>query len=241
MKASEFKKDKPYVMSTLVERDDGSVITKTGCAIYIPKRYIEKSIAQIGSENYTLGIFPIVTPDKKFLLFNAIAFVYLNPVEFNTVYIDAEEYVEFKFDPGSVVIKSLSLVQKDTLVYNVFNECISGGHIPWFVDYDDSGSLFDTASTIAGTSIGQNPEQIEILIASITRQPNNKMMCYRNLDQSIIEKGSVMPVRVPLKSVTYSAKSTTNKLAGAYFDEGISSALINPTTKPDTIGTILRK
>lgn len=241
MKVTDFIKDKPAVMKTLIEADDGSVITKTGCRIFIPKRYVERGMAEIGSDNYSIGFFPLLTADNRFMLFNAIAYIYLNPSEFSTAYIDGEEFIEFKFEPYSVVIKSLSLVQKDTLVYSVFNEFISSGNIPWYINYDDSGTLFDTATTIAGTSIGQNPEQIEILLASISRQPQNRMAYFRTLVKSMEDAKKLQPVRVPLKSVSYSATNTTNKLAGARADEGIRSALLHPTTHPDSIGTILRK
>lgn len=241
MKSTEFVKDKTSVMKTLKEMPDGSVVTTTGCKIFIPKRFIERGIAQVGSDNYSLGIFPIVTEDNKFMLFNAIAFVYLTPSEFRNTIIDDEDFIEFRFEKNSIVITSMNLVQKDTLVYSVFNEFISSGNIPWYVDYDDAGSLFDTAGTVAGTSIGKNPETVEILIASISRQRSAKMEYFRTILKSKEDVAKLKPFYVPLKSVAYSATNTTNKLAGAYFDEGVTSALINPTTRPDTIGTILRK
>lgn len=240
MKVTDFIKDKPAVMKTLVENADGSVTTKTGCRIFIPKRYIERDVAKVGSENYSIGFFPLITPDNRFMLFNAIAFIYLNPSSFSSAFMDGEEFIQFTFDPGTIVIKSLDLVQKDTLVYAVFNEFISNGNFPWYINYDDSGMSFDTATTIAGTSIGQNPEQIEILIASISRQPQDRMKYFRTMVRSMEDAKRLQPARVPLKSVSYSATNTTNKLAGAYFDEGVRSALLNPTLRPDTVGTVLR-
>lgn len=241
MKSDIFVKDEKTVLKTLVQQDDRSVITKTGCKIFIPKRFIEREVAAIGSENYTLGIFPIVTSDNKYLLINAISYIYLNPSEFSTAFIDEDEYIEFSFAPNTVVIKSLDLVQKDTLVYDVFNDFISNGNIPWYINYDDAGTILDTATTLAGTSIGANPEPIEILIAAISRNKQKKMEYFRQLVKTPEDIKKISPAYVPLKSVTYSVTNTTNKLAGAYFDEGITSALNNPTTRPDNIGTILRK
>lgn len=241
MKSTEFVKDKASVLKTLKEMPDSSVMTTTGCRIFIPKRFIERGIAQVGSDNYSLGIFPIMTEDNKYLLFNVIAYVYLTPSEFRNTVIDEEDFIEFRFDANTTVIPSMNLVQKDTLVYSVFNEFISSGNIPWYIDYDDAGALFDTAGTIAGTSIGKNPETIEILAASISRQQQSKMEYFRTLVKTKEDVMKLKPSYVPLKSVAYSATNTTNKLAGAYFDEGVTSALINPTTRPDTIGTILRK
>lgn len=241
MKSTDFKKDMSAVEKTMVQQTDGSVKTLTGCRIFIPKRFVERELAAVGTENYSIGFFPIVTPDNKFLLVNAIAFIYLNPSSFNTVYIDGIEHVEFTFDKNTIVIKSMNLVQKDTLVHGTFNEFISNGNIPWYINYDDAGTTFDTATTIAGTSIGSNPEIIEMLIASISRQKQKVTSYFRTLVTNLEQAKTFQPVYVPLKSVSYSATTTTNKLAGSYFDEGITSALINPTTKPDTIGTILRK
>lgn len=242
MKSTEFVKDKPSVIKTLKQMPDNSVVTLTGCRIFIPKRFIERGIAEIGNENYSLGIFPIVTDDNKYLLFNAIAYVYFTPSEFSTVNIDGEDFIEFRFDPNTTVIKTMDLVQKDTLVYSAFSEFISNGNIPWYAsDYSDVGTLFDTATTIAGTSIGKNPEIVEILIATISRTHKDKMAYFRTSIKTEEDIKKSKPVYIPLKSVSYSATNTTNKLAGAYFDEGITSALNNPTTRPDTIGTILRK
>lgn len=241
MNSKDFVKDKATVIKTFKEMPDGSVKTLTGCRIFIPKRFVDKGIAEIGSENYTLGLFPLVTPDNKYMFFNAIAYVYLNPSEFKNCTIDGIEFIEFTFEPNTVVIKSMNLVQKDTLVYAVFNDFISNGNIPWYINYDDAGTILDTATTIAGTSIGENPETIEILISSISRLSSNKNEDFRKSLKTIADVEKNKPAYVPLKSVTYSVRNTTNKLAGAYFDEGITSALINPTIKPDTIGTILRK
>lgn len=241
MDSSQFIRDKQSVIKTLQQNADSSVVTLTGCSIYIPKRFVEKSMAEIGSSNYTIGFFPIVTDDNKYLLFSAIAYVYLNPSEIKTCSIDNIEFIEFRFDKNTTVINSMQLVQKDTLVYSVFNEFITNGNIPWYMTYDDAGNMFDTASSIAGTSIGSNPEIIEILVSFISRQKQNRMLSFRHLYKDGNVDKNITPAYIALKSVTYSAKNTTAKLAGSHFDEGITSALNNPTNKPDTIGSILRK
>ncbi len=45
---------------------------------------------------------------------------------------------------------------------------------------------------------------------------------------------------VPLRSVFYSAPGTVNKLAGAYFQDGIVSALVNPSTQVESVESVLR-
>ena len=49
------------------------------------------------------------------------------------------------------------------------------------------------------------------------------------------------PALIPFRSVTYGATNTTAKLMGAYFDEGLTSALVNPSQRTEKIEELLRR
>jgi hypothetical protein len=57
--------------------------------------------------------------------------------------------------------------------------------------------------------------------------------------QSIDDIVKKPPVYIPLRSVTYTATNTTNKLAGSYFQEGLVSALVSPSERKERIESIL--
>ena len=52
-------RDASKVHAALQVAPDGSVVTKRKVAIYIPERYVEKQLASIAADIYTLGIFAV--------------------------------------------------------------------------------------------------------------------------------------------------------------------------------------
>ena len=66
-------------------------------------------------------------------------------------------------------------------------------------------------------------------------------MYYRSVINNRSDLKKNPPVFIPLRSVVYGATNTTNKLAGSYFNEGVISALVSPSTRIEPIEELLRK
>jgi hypothetical protein len=49
------------------------------------------------------------------------------------------------------------------------------------------------------------------------------------------------PTFIPFRSPIYGATNTTAKLIGAYFDDSINSALVNPSEKVEGVESLLRR
>jgi hypothetical protein len=47
--------------------------------------------------------------------------------------------------------------------------------------------------------------------------------------------------RIPLNDVAHAATSTTSRIVGAYFNEGVNAALVNENEANSTIEDVLRK
>ncbi len=231
-----------FVKERLFETKDGTVVAKSQMAIYIPERYVEKRLAVIADETYILGIFAIVAEDKHYSVSNALAMMRVKPSMITTVKFNKESYLELRFDPGSVVIADTNLVRDDVLVYRVFDEFISKGRIPWFMDYRrDMGALFASAGHHAGVQLGNNHVILDVITAAIVRDAADNVVYYRQRLKSPSDLDKVEPVCVPLKSVSLGATNTTSKLVGSYFGEGLTSALVNPSETTERIETILRQ
>lgn len=229
------------VHAALQEAPDGSVVTSRKLAIYIPERYAEKQLAQIAAEIYTLGVFAMVVDDRYYAVSNAIAKMRIKPTVVSTVKFDGDNYLEFSFDPGSVVIADKELVKDDFLVYKVFDEFVSKGRIPWFIDYRrDLGALFESAGYHAGLNLASNHVILDIIAAAITRYKVDPTIYYRHMVKNLNDLDSIESVNIPLRSVSYGATNTTSKLVGSYFGEGLTSALVNPSEKMEKIESILR-
>lgn len=234
-------RDAAKVHACLHEAKDGSILTSKKCAIYIPERYAEKQLASIGAEVYILGIFALVVEDRYYAVSSALAKIRLKNPTIATVKFDGDNYLEFTFEPGSVVIADKELVKDDILTYYVFEEFITKGRVPWFMNYQqDLAGLFDTAELHAGVKLGNNHVVLEIIVAAITRNAKDPTVYYRHLIQKESDLKTIEPVTIPLRSVSYGATNTTSKLVGSYFGEGLTSALVNPSEKVETIETILR-
>jgi hypothetical protein len=209
--------------------------------IYLPVRFSERGLANVGVETNIAGLYAIVVDDKYYAVMVANALMRIDPIATNKVVFDGDEYYEFVFNAGSTVIPSLSLVKQNSLVYRIYDEFISKGRVPWYMGYPELGKLFDTARKHAGANIGADHEVTELIISMIARNPNDRSQYYRQFIQSPQDLVTNPPVFIPLKSVMYSATNTTNKLGGSYMQDGIISALVSPSERVERIeGLLLR-
>lgn len=241
MLPSSLIRDPAKVHAALQEMEDGRVIAVQPVKIYSPVRYAERNLSYIGANIYILGIFGITVDDKYLGVSLLNTMVPIEPTVTNRVKIDEDDYYEFVFIAGATVFKTVHLVRTDTLVYRIYDEFIAKGYVPWYLGYEEIGHIFDTAKQFADANIGQNPEITQLIASIIARDPKDRTKYYRTAIQSYEDLAKVKPAFVPLKSVQYSATNTTTKLGGAYFQQGVVSALISPSTRTERIESILRQ
>lgn len=237
---SKYKRNPDLVKSMLVKNKSNQIFCKVDCKIQVPVRYSAVDLGQVGLDTYILGLFPIILDSGDYTVCNVNAFVELNPSKVSTVTIDDVEYHEFFFEKETVIIKNTSLVKRESLMYSMFSEFIFKGKIPWFVEYNDLGKLFDTADSHAGSKINKNLEVIEFIASLITRSKNDRSKYIRNTAKLYSDFTLDKLAYVPLSSIFYSVTNTVNKLSGSYFNDGVTSALVNPTTNVEKIEKILR-
>lgn len=228
------------IKGQLKKQADNSLITNKGCKIYIPARFAERNLADLGVDNYIVGMFAMTVDDTYYSFCNINALIQITPDAINKVNIEGEDYFEFVFMKGSTVIKNTFLIMNDVLVFRIYDEFMSKGNIPWYMSYEDSGKMFVTAGKHGGTSVGSNPEVVEMLIATIFRDAKDRNISLRTIINTREDLITKKFVTIPLRSVAYAASNTTNKLAGSYFSVGLTSALVNPTERTEKIEAILR-
>lgn len=234
-------RDASKVHACLKELPDGRLVAVKECKIYVPSRFAERGLASIGIETHIVGIYAIVVEDIYYGISIVNAMMRIEPTSTIKIMIGDEEYYEFYFRPGSTVTPSVNLVKTDTLVYKIYDEIIAKGRVPWYLGYPELGKLFDTAKYHAGANIGTNHEVTELIISMIARDPKDRHQYYRKTIKSLQDGIDNPPAFIPLRSVTYAATNTLNKLAGSYFNEGVVSALVNPTDRTERIEALLRR
>lgn len=229
--------DAEKVKAALVEMPGNRLVAKKPLKVVIPARFAERGLAFVGINTRIVGIYAIIVDDQYYGVSVACAMMNITPSSTTKVMYDDDEYYEFSFDAGATICPQLNLVKIDTLVYNIYDEIISKGRVPWYLSYELLGSLFDTAKEHAGANIGQQQEVTELMVSIIARDPDNRVMYYRQVAASDTKK---QPVFIPLRSVAYAATNTLNKLAGSYAKDGMVSALVTPTERVERLEGLLR-
>lgn len=234
------KRDSQAITANLKKLPDGRVVCLEACKIHIPARFEEKNMAYLGMENYILGLYAMIVGDKYAV--SAInAMIPIDPTTVEKVKINGDTYLEFHFNKGAVVFKSLKLVKTDSIPYKIYDEMFSKGYIPWYMGYEDLAKVFDTAKYHTGANIGQNKEITELIVSLIARDKQDKTKYYRTTIDSLEDIQKKPPEFISLRNVTYSATNTTNRLGGSYMSVGIIGALNNPSDRPERIETLLRR
>jgi hypothetical protein len=237
---TKYKRDAATALTYLQENASGQVLTKKACRIQVPKRFTDVGLGEVGIDTYVYGFFPIIFDTNEYAVLSACAIVQLNPYKSITVTIDEIDYYEFYFDAGQVVIKTTDLVKKETLMYNVFDEFVFKGKLPWYAEYEDVGKIFDTSFYHAGSRVSETQEVIEFIASMIGRSKLDRMKYIRTTAKGYSDVSLDKIDFVPLKSVFYSVNSTLNRIAGSYFNDGVTSALVQKTNSVELIENIIR-
>jgi hypothetical protein len=235
----QYKQNRDKVLDALADIPGKPVIAKKALKIVFPCRFRDIKLAVIGETSHVFGLFAILV-DNDYALLNINTYVELGKASVNKVQFDGIDYYEYSYEPGDVVIRTKEVVARSALIFLAIDEFVFKGKVPWYVSYDDMGRLFETAERYSGTSAKILPEVMEFLAAYIARKKENRVKFIRDgatkKEDYAVDKISW----VPLRSVYWSAPGTVNKVGGAYFADGVVSALVNPSSKVEKVESILR-
>lgn len=240
MDISTLKRNPAAVIASLKELGNALYVTQP-TKVYLPVRFSERNLAQVGSEIYIIGIYAIVINDSDWAVSLVDAMMKIEPTSYKVVSIEGDDYFEFYFEPGSVFCPNIDLVKTDTLTYRIYDEIISKGKIPWYLSYLELGGIFDSAKYHAGTSVGSDREVTELIVSLIARDRDDRTKYYRQTVKTLDDLQSKPPAFIPMRSVIYAATNTLNKIAGSYMESGVISALVSPSDRTEHIEELLRK
>lgn len=241
MDISTLIRDADKVHACLSETKDGQLLALKEVKIYIPTRFADHKLAVVANEIRIVGIFAMVVEDRYYGVSNANAIMQITPSSTTVVDINDDEYYEFRFDKGSTICPNINLVQDNSFVYRIYDEITAKGHVPWFISYEDMGKLFESSVYHGNMTLGPNNIPLEMIAASISRDSKDRTKYYRHTIQSMSDQLKRPPAFIALRNVMLGATNTTARLMGAYFDEGLLSALVNPSEKTEGVESLLRK
>lgn len=239
MAGVKYTKDAARIKSALAKTSDGRVVARGKVKILSPTRYADKNLSTVGLDVHILGIFAWVVDDQYYAVSLINAMVPIAPTETNRVRIDGEEFFEFCFEDGDTVIKSVDLVCTDTLTYHIYNTIFAQGNIPWYLGYEELRQIFNTAKKHADANVGTQQEVTALIVSRIARSRQDRTRDYRTVVQKPSDLVTNPPAFIPLMSVRLGATNTLTKLGGSYFSQGLTSALLHPSERPERIESLL--
>lgn len=240
IKSSKFIRDAARVHKALQRTDEGSFVALKPLKVYIPSRFPQRDLATFEEEITFTGICAVVLDDLYYMASSICAPIRSEPTLVSTAVIDDVEYIEMHYEAGDRVICSEDLVMIDNLLYRIYDEIIAKGRVPWYVDYRELGAIFQTSLKHAGVRVGKTPTVMEIIAAAICRDGSDLKRYYRQVVETYEDITQSPPTIIPLRNVSYGATNTIAKITGSRFDEGMTSAIVNPGERVERTEKILR-
>ena len=226
------KRDKAFIESKLYIKD-GKVYTKEKTIIEFPKWYANKELIDIQDVTYLYGVFAIIIEDK-YSVSVIPTLINTSPIIVTEVERPDGTYTQFVYGKDDVIINNLNVVKKDLLSYNLFENFFIYAKAPWFIDYDDLIKIMDNMLPYSHSNLGENYVASELVTSFIARTKKDKSVFLRQDPTAPLEY-------VDLTNVYFSALSTLNKVAGNYFTEGLTSALVQKEVTPTKLENLVRQ
>lgn len=234
-------RDAKRVHESLKETNDGKLIAVKSVRIHIPSRYVDKGIAVIGATITIPGVYGIIAEDRFYGFSSALSYLSITPDSVRVIDVGEEKFHEFSFDAGSVICPSVNLLRDDIFVYGIWEEVVSMGKHPWYMNVIDQAKLLSTSILHGNVRLVADNATMELITAYLNRCNDDMYRQFRHdaksyedlLDQS-------KSIILALNDIAYVAPNTLAKITGAYLDQGITSALVDKSDSVDQAERIYR-
>lgn len=226
------KRDKDFIQSQIYIKD-GKIYTKEKTIIEFPKWYENKELLDIQDVTYLYGVFAIIIGDK-YSVSVIPTLINTTPIIIREVERENGTYIQFVYGKDDVLIDNTTIAKKDLLSYNIFENLFIYAKAPWFIEYEDLIKILDNIYPYSNSNLGNNFVATELVTSFIARTKKDKTVFLR-------QDPNAQADYVDLTNVYFSALSTLNKVAGNYFTEGLTSALVQKEKEPTKLENLVRR
>jgi hypothetical protein len=218
------------------EKDGSVTFIGEKLEVRVPQSYEKHGGIRFGeTEVSILAIFDMKFNDTLEVGFYNPALIVCQPSDIKNVTENEEHYTVLTFYTEDVFMKSTKVVKNGKLAYVIFTEFIDlGNRLPWMT-YDSMAFIFDRASKTTGINFRVDHSVLEFVVSHLTRSRKDPNLPYR------LTSMKDEPVTLALRYSQHSAISTMAKSIGAYFNEGVDSALVNQSDMKSTIEDVVRR
>lgn len=210
------------------------IFTGDTLEVRVPARFAVYGLLDIGNTVTTLAIADLIINDQYQTGLVLMAKIEMEVSDMSTLTIGGVPYMVFHLKGGDRFIKHTEVIKNSGIVYAVFTEFLARGKIIYTINYDNITHLFDQIKHMNDSNLGVDHAVFEMIYSYLWRSTQNRSVQYRHTPMT---DGGTM---ISLRNVADATSTTTSKLAGSYFDVGLTSALIYPNDQPGTVEEMLR-
>jgi len=240
MQSSAFKRSAVRLKSAY-KLVDSALVAMEPLRVHIPERFAERDLASIEDVSYILGFMAVITEDNYYASSTITAMIRTEPDRVGRCVVDDVGYIELHYDKGSRFVANTNLVMLDNLVHRVYTELYGMGRIPWYYNYEDFPKFFADTGKYNGVTPAADLAVWEYMAAQLCRDPDDPTKYYRQRKDAKQAYLTHPPQITSLRNVALGATNVTARLAGSYFDDGLTASLVNPSDRAERIETMLRQ
>jgi hypothetical protein len=225
----------PSILKKFSQKDDSSPVIFTGdkCVVTILQKLEMYGCLSVQDVVTTLGVFDMEVDGIETGCF-VVARVKMVPSEVENVTIDGTQYVRLTFYKGDVFMQTTQFVVEDKLAFYVWKEFINSANVLKAMSYTDQATIFDRMRASAGITFPVDHVVFESIFAHLSRSTQDLTLPYRNTDMKDDFR------RISLSDVAHAARSTSARIIGAYFTDGLNASLDHPSDSSSRVEDLLR-
>ena len=193
--------------------------------VRIPKRFQSYRMLEITDVIKALGVMDLIINDKYQCSMNILGRITIIPSRYEEIVIKDVPYLVAHLEHGDIFINDTNIAQEASVMYAVFCEFVTRGHPLYTLTYEEFALVFDRVKQFVGRGLGVERSVFELIIAHISRDKKDLFKQYRHTDLKN------PPVYIDLNNVSLAPTTTSSRMVGAYFEDGLTAALI--TTAKD--------
>jgi hypothetical protein len=218
MDTSKLKHNASAIKNKIKTSKEGVVATED-LTILFPKRFLDKDMASIDATVHYPGIAIIVDSDNNYSKMNIPNKLETEASVIEDVTIDGTTYLSITVTKDTFLFTTLSVVQDTDLLFQLLDEFIMKGNIPFYMEYEDVLNIFLNSREYLDNGIADNHIGFSILVSITARDADNNY--YRTSDKGVLKY-------VGLSNPTLGSKHTFTKLTRSHLKKGMVSAINNP-------------
>ena len=202
--------------------------------VRIPKRFQSYRMLEITDVIKALGVMDLVIDDKYQCTMNILGRITIIPSRYEELVIKDVPYLVAHLEHGDIFINDTNLAQEASVLYALFCEFVTRGKPLYTFTYDEFALVFDRIKQFVGRGLGVERSVFELIIAHISRDKENLFKQYRYTDMK------KSPVYIDLNNVSLAPTTTSSRMVGAYFEDGLTASLITTSKENAPFENILR-